>query len=307
MITTTEKDPVIQQMLLAAKAGAAQAIGIRKEAKLNPVLKKDNTWVTDADHGAQATIHAILKNAPVADVQFIGEEAPDDIMETWLKSNKAGKAWVIDPIDGTFAFKRDNGEPWSVSIALQDNGTTTHAVMYEASGDDRDPEHLKGKFYIAIKGQGVKTTGCEGGKFAFEPIKAPQAPNKNVCVGLFNNDNIDGKAHKGASHQAVIDHFTNKDFGINHTYCATIGMLATLDGRMAGYVHGQHFPWDSAAATLIMEEAGCKVAEVPCTDNPKQSIVISSPSQALFSDLGNALKLHNITDKLSGNRIGNRL
>ena len=102
---------------------------------------------------------------------------------------------------------------------------------------------------------------------------------KNVCLGLFNADNIEEKATKGASHSALVQHFQDKGYGINHTYCATVGMLATTDGRMAGYAHGQHMPWDSAGATLVMQEAGCKVAEVPDTVRPEQSVVISSPSQ----------------------------
>jgi len=307
LLNPIEDDEIIKSMLQAARLAAREAIAIRKDAKLNAVQKSDSTWLTDADHAAQRIIHQTLEQAPVADVKFIGEEAPPEILAQWLNTNKAGKAWVVDPIDGTFAFKRDSGQPWSVSIALQENGVTTHAVLYEATGDDRDPTQLKGKFYVAVKGQGAKVSGYQNEALNFQPLKAPRAPDKTICVGLFNKDNIDGKADKGASHNALIQHFKDKDFGINHTYCATVGMLATTDGRMAGYIHGQHMPWDSAAATLVMQEAGCKIAEVPDSVNPAHSIVISSPSQQLLTDLGNALRHTSINHTLSGNVVGNRL
>ena len=181
MLKSIENDETAKTMLKAAEQAAKEAIRIRKEAKLNAVQKTDNSWVTDADHTAQRIIQQTLSH--VADVKLIGEEAPPEILANWLATNKAGKAWVIDPIDGTFAFKRDNGEPWTVSIALQENGQTTHAVMYEAAGDDRDPDHLKGKFYIAVKGQGTKVGSIKNGNIAFQPLNAPQAPGEKCVLG----------------------------------------------------------------------------------------------------------------------------
>lgn len=303
MLNRFENDPIISTMLEAAQKAASEAIKIRSESQLNAELKADKTWVTKADHDAQEIIHNTLKNAPIENVEFIGEEASPEIVSNWLNTGKKGKAWVIDPIDGTFAFKRNAGEPWSVCLALQEDGNASHAVIYEASGEDSDPTNLKGKFYIAIKGEGLRVGTMQNGRLVFDDAKAPQAPEKNVCIGLFNADHLDGKAHKGEAHQAVVDHFTKKSFGVNHTYCASVGMLATTDGRMAGYVHGQHMPWDSAAAVLVVREAGCQVAEVQDSANPEQSVIIAASTRTLFNDLGNALKQHKITDKLSGNLL----
>ena len=116
------------------RAGAAD---LRIEAK------PDRTPVTDADLAVEDAIRDVLRAQRPHDA-VIGEERGGP-------SAEAGRAWLLDPIDGTKNFLR--GVPvWATLIALVENGTPTVGVISapalrrrwwaaaEAGAHTRDPD-----------------------------------------------------------------------------------------------------------------------------------------------------------------------
>ena len=82
--------------------------------------KPDRTPVTDADTAVEDGLRAILAAERPAD-DVAGEERGGSVPET-------GRAWVIDPIDGTKNFLR--GLPvWATLIALVEDGTPVVGMM----------------------------------------------------------------------------------------------------------------------------------------------------------------------------------
>jgi histidinol-phosphatase len=116
------------------RAGAAD---LRVEAK------PDRTPVTDADLAVEDAIRAVLRVHRPRDV-VVGEERGGP-------SGHAGRAWLLDPIDGTKNFLR--GVPvWATLIALVEDGTPVVGMISapalqrrwwaatEAGAHTRDPD-----------------------------------------------------------------------------------------------------------------------------------------------------------------------
>ncbi|MDQ2789419.1 MAG: histidinol-phosphatase, partial [Actinomycetota bacterium] len=94
------------------RAGAAD---LRVEAK------PDRTPVSDADLAVEDAIRAVLAARRPQDA-VIGEERGGD------PSADAGRAWLLDPIDGTKNFLR--GVPvWATLIALVEEGEPAIGVI----------------------------------------------------------------------------------------------------------------------------------------------------------------------------------
>ncbi|NBO18681.1 MAG: hypothetical protein EBV03_05515 [Proteobacteria bacterium] len=292
---TLENDPIIHVMIEAALKAARRAIALRAQSKLNPQLHRDESWFTAADTQAQDIIEETLSQLPI-NARFIGEECPKPVISTWLARGKRGDSWVVDPIDGTFMFKPDEGGQWCVSIALQHNGKTTHAVVYEADGLDRDYQNLKGRLYIAKRGKGVRESDPPGASDqpAFHDLRPARSPAKTAVVGLFTPDCGEKAYNRGAAHNNMCEYLQKKGNTIMYRCCPTVGLIGTATGRFNGYIHGRHMPWDSAAATLIASEAGAHVTEITDPLSPDHSLVVSSPLRHVYNDMVNALKMHNI-------------
>lgn len=294
-ITPLETDPTICVMTEAALKAARQAIRLRAESKLNPKLQHDESWFTAADGQAQDIIEETLSQLPL-NARFIGEECPKEVIKRWQAQGRRGDSWVVDPIDGTFLFKPDEGGQWCVSIALQRNGKTTHAVVYEADGFDRDHTNLKGRLYIAKLGQGVRESDVPGASNhpAFHDIRRERVPNCTTVIGLFTPDCMEKAYVRGTAHKNMCEHMLKKGHAINPYCCPTVGLIGTATGRFNGYVHGRHMPWDSAAATLVAAESGAHVMEVTDPLSPAHTLVVSSPLRHVYNDMANALKIHSI-------------
>jgi 3'-phosphoadenosine 5'-phosphosulfate (PAPS) 3'-phosphatase len=100
----------------AAEAGAV-ALGMRGAAVAE--LKSDGSPVSAADRAADAVVrHHLGLHEP--GLRLLSEEAEDEV--------EGGRAWILDPIDGTRAYLA--GEPnWCVQLALAVDGVPVLGVL----------------------------------------------------------------------------------------------------------------------------------------------------------------------------------
>ena len=97
-----------------------------------------NDLVTQVDRGVEERIAGHLE---ATGVPIHGEEAHRvEDFETYR-----GRAWVLDPIDGTLNYVATHRD-WAISLALVDDGAPTLAVL-------ADP--VAGRLYTAIRGRGA--------------------------------------------------------------------------------------------------------------------------------------------------------
>ena len=91
-------------------------------------LKADRTIVTEADHEIEAHLAAAL-DRPQEGSYLIGEETVAGKDEAYVTRALAGRAWIVDPIDGTAPYAR-RIPTWGVSVALAVGGRLQEGAIY---------------------------------------------------------------------------------------------------------------------------------------------------------------------------------
>ncbi|WMT85690.1 inositol monophosphatase [Pelagibacterium sp. 26DY04] len=196
--------------------------------------------VTEADEGAERVITAAI-NAAAPHMVVIGEEAVaanPKLLETHYENETV---IYVDPVDGTWNFAA--GLPlFAVMAAVVQKGETVAGVIYDPIGDDWImTERGCGCFQVFPDGRMVRQ------KFAEPTPLAEMAGTASVSYidpdqrpAILSNL---AKIHTLAAYRCA-----------GHEY--RLGAGGSLDFLM----YNRLMPWDHAAGTLMMEEAGAYVA-----------------------------------------------
>ena len=149
--------------------------------------------------------------------------------------------WVIDPLDGTTNFIH-GVHPYAISIGLLDDNEPVAGVVYEVSGTE------------------VFTAWKNGGAWLNEkPIHVSGAGSLSesiVATGFPYSDF--GRLDE---FMECLKHFCKTTHGIRRLGSAAIDMAYVACGRFETfYEYGLH-PWDIAAATVLVREAGGHVSD----------------------------------------------
>ncbi|RTZ98373.1 MAG: inositol monophosphatase [Deltaproteobacteria bacterium] len=202
--------------------------------RLNNVRKKDTIdIVTEADiESEQIIIDSIRKVYP--DHSILAEESGR------LNEGKTYQ-WVIDPLDGTINFA--HGLPiCAVSIAFVARNQVAVGIVLNP---------FSGEFFMAIKGRGARLNG--------RPIR------------VSNTDHmIDALLATGfpCDRERVLDDLLTQfeaglksAQGIRRLGSAALDLCNIACGRFDGFWQQDLEPWDTAAGTLIVTEAGGTVTD----------------------------------------------
>lgn len=187
--------------------------------------------VTEADIAAEKFVTGeINKHFPGQAV--LAEEAGGQAGDGYL--------WVIDPIDGTTNFA--HGFPvFSVSIGLMIDRESALGVVYEPN--------LK-ELFCAVGGGGATLNN--------QPIKVSTIKDLDeslLATGFPYSLRQD--------HQKVMDDFVRVSLacqGVRRAGAATLDLCNVACGRFDGFWEVGLRPWDTAAAVLIVLEAGGQVS-----------------------------------------------
>ncbi|MDR0336101.1 MAG: inositol monophosphatase [Planctomycetaceae bacterium] len=230
--------------------------------------------VTEADVAAQKVIEqTIFNHFPTH--RFLGEETTSGLLTTTNQANPSTiddspYCWIVDPLDGTTNYV--HGLPlFCTSIALYFGGEIICAVLYNPMLEE---------FYSAEKGQGAFLNG--------KPI------------------HVSSWGHLGESLVSVsFPTMTQADDpdlstflkavsvcqAIRRTGSTALNLGFVAAGRLDASWSFQCHPWDMAAGTLLVREAGGIVTQPdrsPITfDDP--SPVCAVANQTLYSELMNLI------------------
>jgi len=166
---------------------------------------------------------------------FMGEE--DN-----LQSAEENTRWIIDPVDGTINYIH-NHPIFVVSIALEKAGRITLGVVYAP--------YLK-ELYAAELNQGATLNGK-----SIRVSKTAEIDKSVLGSGFpyFSEDNPHDNLEQWAQ-------FTRIALATRTTGSAAYDLCYVAAGRLDGYWEFKLQPWDAAAATLIVKEAGGMVTQV---------------------------------------------
>ena len=197
------------------------------------VVKGKADFVSYVDKQAEVQIVDSLRKL-LPGSGFIAEEGT-------AKSTDEKYKWIIDPLDGTTNFIHGL-PPFAVSIALMDDQELVIGVVYEITQDE---------CFYAWKGSKAYLNGNE--------IKVSTAATTNnalIATG-FPYSAFD----KLESYVASMRHFMVNSHGLRRLGSAATDLAYVAAGRFeAFYEHGLK-PWDVAAGTIILRQAGGKVSD----------------------------------------------
>lgn len=233
--------------LLAAAQETAVSAGaiIRKNFYLprHVSSKGFRDLVTDTDFSAQAAItDAIRQRWP--DHGFLTEEE-DSALPT-----SGPIIWVIDPVDGTINFSR--GLPvFCVSVA---------AAQMSAAGQ---PEVLAGVIYDPLRdelfssqyGQGATLKTAQGDE---RPLQVSAVQDLSQAVFSHDWSHLPTQRQQGLDCISGLTHavFTTRAIG-----SAALALAWVAAGRTDGYLNFTVKPWDLAAVSLLLAEAGGQLTD----------------------------------------------
>jgi myo-inositol-1(or 4)-monophosphatase len=192
-------------------------------------------FVTVADIKSQDIIRHELKNH-YPDAVILSEEDPEEMRTQLFDKDFTG--FVIDPIDGTYNFKRDMRES-AISIGHITKGESDYGVIY-------DP--YKDEVYAVAKGQGATRNGT--------PIHVnDQAGLAGSSIATSNSYDDAAMARNLRRHLAIFEQTGIMPW----TSCPGSGVLImayVACGRIDVYHHNGLKPWDNAVGFLLVREAG---------------------------------------------------
>lgn len=191
-------------------------------------------FVTEYDKKVQDFLEEKLMEI-VPDAKFVGEE------ENSEKVTEKGKYFVVDPIDGTTNFIKDYHVS-CISVALIEEGKVQIGIIYNPYLDE---------MYWTQRGRGAY---CNEKK-----IQVSNQPLSNGIV-LFGTAPYYEELNQ-LSFQMAYDYF-KQALDIRRSGSAALDLCAIAAGRAELYFELRLSPWDYAAGSLIVEEAGGIVTTV---------------------------------------------
>jgi myo-inositol-1(or 4)-monophosphatase len=155
--------------------------------------------------------------------------------------------WVIDPLDGTTNFIH-GFPPYAISIALLDGEKAILGVVYEITAGECFYAWKDSQAYLNGKVIGVSET-----ETVSQSLIATGFPYTNFArIGPFLQS---------------FKYFLKNSHGIRRLGSAATDIAYVACGRLeAFYEYGLH-PWDVAAATLILRQAGGLTSDFSGGDN----------------------------------------
>jgi myo-inositol-1(or 4)-monophosphatase len=258
------------QPLLNIAVRAARRAGdiiVRAIPRLESVevrSKGRNDYVTEVDRAAEADIIETIRRLH-PDHAFLAEESG-------ASAHSSDVVWIIDPLDGTTNFM--HGFPtFAVSIAAQVRGRLEAAVVF-------DP--MRQELFTAARGEGAQ---CEGRKIRVS--KQATLEGALIATGFpFRADSpwID-------EYLAMLKAVMIKAAGLRRPGSAALDLAYVAAGRVDGFWEMGLKPWDTAAGTLLISEAGGRIGTLK-GDDYKQDGHIIAGTQRVFTELVETLAPH---------------
>lgn len=208
------------------RADHAHAGVDEKAGKANLVTKYDKM----VQKALQEKLMDILPEAV-----FVGEE--EDIHA----SIQEGLAFIVDPIDGTNNFIKDY-RCSAISVGVTRDGEAYMGVVYNPYLDE---------MFTAAAGQGAFLNGKE--------IHVSEEPLENGIVIFGTSPYYEELAEQ--SFKLAYEYFL-KAMDVRRSGSAAIDLCNVAAGRAELFFELRLSPWDFAAGSLIVTEAGGKVTQM---------------------------------------------
>lgn len=198
-------------------------------------------YVTEVDRGSERLIASFLTKA-VPGSEVLGEEYSPQRAERTQSPTQPQLMWVVDPLDGTTNYL--HGYPqYAVSIAAVVDGRLAAGVVLDVE---------RNVVYHATAGGGA---WCGGERLAVSQVTEPNLS----LIGTGFPFRTPEHMPRYLRHFVAISAATS---GIRRAGAASLDLVDVARGRFDGFWELDLAPWDVAAGTLIVREAGGIVTDL---------------------------------------------
>lgn len=246
------------QEALAVAVEAARAAGAIHLAHVGGALdirskSSYSDLVTQVDGLAEAAIRAVIArrypdHAVLGEEEGLGEGAADGEAD-------APYRWVVDPLDGTVNYA--HGFPvYCASVALEVRGEGVIGAVFDPS---------RGELFTAVRGGGAFLNG--------ERLTVSATPTLTTPALVSTGFPYD---QSGGRNLAAVEALLRLGVPVRRPGAAALDLCNVACGRMDAYWEIGLKPWDAAAGSLIVQEAGGTVSGVPGHATPGSEVLVAS-------------------------------
>lgn len=223
------KDLLKMAVHAAWKAGEIQKKGLGKRHRIR--FKGEINIVTEIDKACEEAIQRIISRE-FPDHDFLMEESG-----AWKRPSEY--KWIVDPLDGTTNYA--HGYPlFCTAIGLEHRGKIVLGVVYDPNREE---------LFVGCQGKGATLNGK---KIHVSPVSLLK---RALLVTGFAY-NVQTKIDESIGH---FKNFLMNAQAVRRDGVAAIDICYVAAGRYDGFWELDLRPWDTAAATLILREAGGRV------------------------------------------------
>ncbi len=218
--------------------------------------------VTEADRLSEDVLKSRIRDA-FPDHGILAEES--DEIET-----RSEYRWIVDPLDGTTNYA--HGFPFfCISIALEKNGGTILGVVF-------DP--ISNEIFTAERGGGAFLNG--------ERLSVSEVASVSDSIFATGfpydiRENRDNNLNYFAA-------MATRAQAIRRCGSAALDLAYTAAGRFDGFWELRLKPWDTAAAALMVLEAGGAVSEINGGEHRLDSPAIVATNSRIHAEVISILK-----------------
>ncbi len=225
--------PLLNTAIKAARRAAAIILRYLDQVdRLHVEAKGRADFVSEVDRLAEQEIIEVLRGAYPhhAIIAEEGGSQPGNDFE-----------WIIDPLDGTTNFL--HGHPqFAISIALRHAGNIEHGVVF-------DP--LRNELYTASRGRGAQLNSR---RIRVSQVRRLQDSLLGTGFPFKILDHLD-------EWLAIFRALLVRSSGIRRAGAAALDLAYVACGRFDGFWEMGLKPWDMAAGSLLIQEAGGLVSD----------------------------------------------
>ncbi len=228
---TSTLHPMLNVAVRAARAAGAIINRAALDVEAVRISQKQvNDFVTEVDHASEAAIIETLLTAYPQHGIHAEESGRTH------GNPRSDHIWIIDPLDGTTNFL--HGFPvYCVSIALSVRGRIEQAVVYDPSRND---------LFTATRGRGAYLNDRR--------IRVSKRTQMNQC--LISTGFPYRKGDDMPTYLRMMADIMQRTAGLRRPGAAALDLAYVAAGYTDGFFETGLQPWDVAAGSLLITEAG---------------------------------------------------
>lgn len=223
------------------------ATAIKASQRAGDIIRKSIGTLSDQDVDSKQAadyVTRVDRESEEAIVEIIHQEYPDHAIlgeESHKESGGGGYRWIIDPLDGTTNFIHSY-PVFSVSIAVEENGSIVSGVIYDPTRKD---------LFTAVRGQGAFLNN--------EKLKVSSLLNKGRAL-VTTGFPFRQKGHID-NYLKLFKNILLETSDLRRAGSAALDLAYLAAGRCDGFFEIGLSPWDIAAGSLMIQEAGGIVSD----------------------------------------------